>query len=429
MRIVKYPFGLLLVLFAAMFAEPSTYAFPSAANLAPVVGTKHSKAIKHHYIVVLHDTATQAARSSIKALVQHNGGTIDTEYTHVLEGFAATLPVRAVEALRSSPHVKYIEQDRNLTASIDPPSLTQRPSDTTQTSYVPWGLDRIDERDSDGKSSYEYAYIGSGVDVYVFDTGIYAGHSQFGERVQAGWNFISDSRTTTTTCNGHGTHVAGIIGGSYYGVAKGVRIYPVRVIDCAGDAPLSVLLNAANKVIYHHSTSGRPAVANMSLNDKDQAADDANANTASEAIKKLIDSGIMVVVSAGNNGTATNLPARVKPTGCYQPWHEKALIVGSIESNNARASSSNYGSCLTLFAPGANILSLGVSSNTSTATMSGTSMAAPHVTGAVALYLAHNPSASVDDVRNAIINNASINKVTSPGANSPNRLLFKPTDW
>ena len=268
-----------------------------------------------------------------------------------------------------------------------------------------WGLDRIDQRDLPLNGTYSYTTLAAGVHVYVIDTGIRSTHAEFGGRVSStGYTAISDGNGTND-CNGHGTHVAGTIGGATYGVAKGVTLHAVRVLNCSGSGSTSGVIAGVNWVTANHTA---PAVANMSLG--------GGASTAlDDAVRNSVASGVTYAVAAGNsNANACNSsPSRVS----------QALTVGSSTNTDARSSFSNFGTCVDVFAPGSNITSAWYTSNTATNTISGTSMASPHVAGAAALYLATDPSAPPSTVHAAVVDNASVNKLSSIGSGSPNRLL------
>ncbi|MDX2298504.1 MAG: S8 family peptidase, partial [Xanthomonadaceae bacterium] len=268
-----------------------------------------------------------------------------------------------------------------------------------------WGIDRVDQASLPLNGTYIYDTGAPSVRVYVIDTGILASHTQFGGRVVGGATAVSDGRGTSD-CNGHGTHVSGTIGGSTYGIAKSVTLVPVRVFGCTGGAANSTIIAGMDWVRTNHV---KPAVVNMSLGGP-------AASTIDTAANNLINAGVTVVVAAGNdNQDACNFsPARVA----------NAITVGSTTSTDARSSFSNFGSCLDLFAPGSSITSAWWTSTTATNTISGTSMASPHVAGAAALVLQGSPSASPATVRNTLVNKATLNKVTGAGTGSPNRLLF-----
>ncbi|HZG43267.1 MAG TPA: S8 family peptidase, partial [Longimicrobium sp.] len=296
-----------------------------------------------------------------------------------------------LNALRNNPNVDYIEQDARVQA-------------TATQSNATWGLDRVDQRALPLSGTYTYTPTGAGVNVYIIDTGIRLSHGDFGGRAVSGYDAVDGG--SADDCNGHGTHVAGTVGGSTYGVAKGAKLYAVRVLDCAGSGTNSGVIAGMDWVAQNHA---KPAAANMSLGGgASQATDD--------AIQRMVSAGVTVVVAAGNeNQNACNVsPARAA----------NAITVGSTTNTDARSSFSNWGSCVDIFAPGSSITSAWYTSTTATNTISGTSMASPHTAGVVALYLQDNPSATPAGVASALINNSTANKVTSAGTGSPNRLLY-----
>jgi subtilisin family serine protease len=318
------------------------------------------------------------------------GGNVKHVYQHALNGFAAEMSEQAAERLSEDFRVKFVEEDAEMTA------------DVTQNN-PPWGLDRIDQRNLPLNATYIYNWTGSGVRVYVIDTGIRTTHTQFGGRAS---NVFDAFGGNGSDCNGHGTHVSGTVGGSTYGVAKSALLRGVRVLNCSGSGSTSGVIAGVDWVTSNHIN---PAVANMSLGGGASSALDT-------AVTNLSNSGVPVAVAAGNSNTnaCTQSPARAA----------SAITVGSTTTTDARSSFSNFGTCLDLFAPGSGILSAWFSSDTATATLSGTSMASPHVAGVAALYKQANPSASSATVRNAIVNNATTNVVTNAGTGSPNRLLY-----
>lgn len=315
-------------------------------------------------------------------------------YSSALQGFAAQMTKAEATRLSRDAAVDFVEQDRTMQAFA------------TQTPTPSWGLDRIDQRDLPLNNSYTYPNTGAGVTAYVLDSGIRTTHADFGGRAVWGTNTTGDGNNTD--CNGHGTHVAGTVGGTAYGVAKGVRLVAVKVLNCAGSGSLSGVAAGVDWVTANH-TSG-PAVANMSL-----GATGSN-SVLEQAIRNSIVDGVTYSLASGNsNSNACNYtPARTA----------EAITVNASTRTDARASFSNYGTCTDIFAPGESITSAWYTSNTATNTISGTSMAAPHVAGAAALILGATPAATPAQVWNTMLANATPNKITNPGTGSPNRLLY-----
>jgi aqualysin 1 len=358
---------------------------------APIYGADSASAIPGRYIVVFKPGTPAANVSAAAENARGRGGQVDFVYESALSGFAGSFPEQALNGLRNNPNIEYIEADQVVTL------------DATQ-SPATWGLDRIDQRNLPLSNSYTYNFTGAGVTAYIIDTGIRFSHNEFGGRAISGFDSIDGG--SADDCNGHGTHVAGTVGGSVYGVAKGVTLIAVRVLNCSGSGTTSGVIAGVDWVTTHHTTG--KAVANMSLG--------GGASTSLDnAVKNSIADGVVYAVAAGNsNRDACRFsPARVP----------EAITVGATTSSDARASYSNFGSCLDLFAPGSSITSAWYTSNTATNTISGTSMAAPHVAGVAALYL-EGHSGTPQQVRDAIVNAATTNKVTNPGRNSPNRLLY-----
>ncbi|HUP59740.1 MAG TPA: S8 family peptidase [Thermoanaerobaculia bacterium] len=355
---------------------------------------RNSKAIKDQYIVVFKDNAVRDVPEAASEIAREHGGRLGHVYQRALQGFSIELSEGRARSLAKDSRVEYVEEDGEVRAEATQSNAT-------------WGLDRIDQRDLPLSGTYTYNYTGSGVKAYIIDTGILASHNEFGGRVIAGYTAISDGRGTTD-CNGHGTHVAGTVGGATYGVAKSVTLVPVRVLDCNGSGTNSGVIAGVDWVTSNHA-AGAPAVANMSLGGGASSALDT-------AVNNSINDGVTYAVASGNsNADACNYsPARVAA----------AITVNSSTSSDARSSFSNWGSCTDIFAPGSSITSAWYTSNTATNTISGTSMATPHVAGVAALYLQSNTSASPSTVWAAIRDSSTLNKITSAGSGSPNRLLY-----
>jgi serine protease len=309
-------------------------------------------------------------------------------YEAALNGFVASMTEAEALKLAEDADVELIEQDQVMEANVT------------------WGLDRIDQRSLPLNNVYSGGNgNGSGVHAYIIDTGIRTTHTEFTGRIGNGWDAVNND-SDPSDCNGHGTHVSGTVGGTTYGVAPGVTLHGVRVLNCAGSGSTSGVVAGIDWVTQNHIN---PAVANMSLG--------GGASTALDnAVTNSINSGVTYAVAAGNDGAnACN----------YSPARAAAAItVGATSNADAKASWSNYGSCLDIFAPGVSITSAWKTNNNSTNTISGTSMASPHVCGAAARYLSANPGASPSQVATALVNASTSGKVTSAGSGSPNRLLY-----
>jgi aqualysin 1 len=391
MRLNKFWIILIVMLLALSTAQPA-FAGGSSPRTAPIYGADSPSAIPGEYIIVFKPGSAGNGVAQVVAQARGKGASIHFVYTDALVGFAASLPEQALNGLIHNPNVEYIEVDQTIT--ID---ATQSPAT--------WGLDRIDQHALPLNNTYTYNFTGAGVNAYIIDTGILASHNEFGGRASVAYDSVGDGRNGVD-CNGHGTHVAGTVGGTTYGVAKGATLYAVRVLNCSGSGTTSGVIAGINWVTSNHKD---PAVANMSLG--------GNTSTSLDtAVTNSINAGVTYAIAAGNNNkdACRYSPARV-PT---------ALTVGATTSTDARASYSNYGSCVDLFAPGSSITSAWIGSNTATNTISGTSMATPHVTGVAALYLQAHPSATPATVATALKSGATPNVVTNAGRGSPNLLLY-----
>jgi subtilisin family serine protease len=383
----------LLSLLVLVLALPVLAGGPKKAKLL-----KKERPVKDRYIVVLEDRVADV-EAVADELVTKSRGRKDHIYAKAIKGFSANLSEKAALELAADPRVKYVEEDGVVSISA------------TQTGAT-WGLDRIDQRDRPLNSTYVYNATGAGVKAYIIDTGINVAHNDFGGRAINGFDAV-DNALPAADCNGHGTHVAGTVGGTTWGVAKGVTLVAVRVLDCSGNGTDSGVIAGINWVTSDHA-AGQPAVANMSLGGGvSQALDD--------AVNASINDGVTYALAAGNGDIFGN-----PQNACnYSPARvANGITVGSTTSSDARSSFSNYGTCVDIFAPGSSITSAWYSSNTATNTISGTSMATPHVAGAIALYLQGNTTATPATIASTFIANSTLNKVTNPLTGSPNRLLY-----
>jgi subtilisin family serine protease len=379
--------ALAAVLGVAMLSTP-------AQAEGSIVGAGRPDAVAGSYIVVLRDTVgVQSVGATASSLAGRHGGTVDFTYTAALHGFSVKVSESGARRIAADPAVAYVEQDVYVHAAdtqLNPPS---------------YGLDRVDQRNLPLDNSYTFpTNAASNVHAYIIDTGIRFTHTTFGGRATSGFDAIDGG--SADDCNGHGTHVSGTVGGREYGIAKSVQLVGVRVLDCNGSGTSAQVVAGINWVTQNRIL---PAVANMSLGGGVDTSID-------NAVNNSIAAGVTYAIAAGNsNADACNFsPARVPA----------AITVGATDRTDLRASFSNFGTCLDIFAPGVNITSSWMTSDTATNTISGTSMATPHVTGGAALIASANPGFTPQQVRDTMISNATTGVVGSPGTGSPNRLLF-----
>ena len=349
---------------------------------------------KVRYILRFRDDVDAA--SAAGNIAKANKGSVNRTFSKVVNGATITVPAKAINGIKRNPNVLAVEED--FVIKLDPTSVVQQLNPT-------WGLDRIDQRTLPLNGSFGAPSAASSTLVYVIDTGVLGTHSDFGGRVAGGFDAIA-SGNGWNDCNGHGTHVAGTVGGATYGVAKLTTIVPVRVLDCAGSGTISGVIAGLDWVAGRH-VAGQLAVANMSLGG-------GASSTLDSAVNNLINRGVAVVVAAGNsNADACNSsPARVPA----------AITVAATTSTDSRASYSNFGTCVDVFAPGSSVTSAWYTSTSATATLSGTSMASPHVAGIAAVALAVNGTQTPAQLAAAISASATPDVVLSTGAGSPNLL-------
>lgn len=392
--------ALLLGTLAACQAEIGS----SEDDLAPLLGAESESAIAGEYIVVLKEDSRPGLVSDLIGQVNLlPGNKLNHEYSS-FRGFSAALTDETLDEIRRNPEVDYVEVDQVVSLN------TVHNTNGVFTNFNIAGLDRIDQRARPLNFQFnDQNRVGTGVHVYVLDTGIRSTHGEFVGRIGNGFTAINDGRGAED-CNDHGSHVASIIGGSNVGVARGVTLHAVRVLGCTGSGSISGIVAGMDFARTDCATKPGPCVANLSLG--------GGASTALDnAVNNAINAGVTVVVAAGNeNQNACNVsPARVT----------NAITVGATSpSTDARASFSNFGSCLDIFAPGVGIPGAASTSDGAYVAFDGTSQAAPHVAGVVAGFLGVNPTRTPAQVRTALVNSSTTNVVTNRGTNSPNRLLF-----
>ena len=396
--------GLLTVTLAACqdSMAPSSNAIRGPSGSAAHEAQNSGGQIPGEYIVVFNDDVKDIPGQA-KGLVNANAGTLHFTFTDAVHGFSAHLSPQAAQAIENNPNVAYVEQDQTVAAAGFGGAGVQDPA-------WEWGLDRIDQRGAVLDTSYSWMNDGAGVVVYILDTGVRISHQEFGGRASYGADLVNG--TSADDCNGHGTHMAGKVAGSYYGVAKGASIVSVRVLDCSGVSSASVTVAGLDWVVRNHAPL---SVANLSFAGGLSSA-------VNQAVSSAIAAGITVVAAAGDNG--------MPPDACqYSPSSATdAITVGAMRPGDLMAGFSNYGPCVDLFAPGWQVVSAWWTGDNIVWQLDGSSSAAAHVSGAAAIYLAMHPSATPGDVANGIMTASTQNALGGLGANTVNRLLFA-GDW
>ncbi len=383
--------GLLVSALAACSDLPQPSAPTAALQPTAAALSKGGVPIPNSYIVVFRDNVQDVDGTS-DDIAATSGGKVNYKYKSALKGIAINLSAAQAAALASDPRVAYVEQDQTMTIS-------------TVQSGATWGIDRIDQRSLPLSGTYVYNADGTGVTVYIIDTGINFTHTEYAGRASTGIDEVT-AGGTATDCNGHGSHVSGTVGGTTYGVAKNVKLVAVRVLDCNGSGSTSGVIAGIDWVTANRVL---PAAANMSLGG-------GFSSTLNAAVDRSTAAGVTYAIAAGNSSAdACNSSPSSAST---------SITVGATDISDAFASFSNFGSCVHILGPGVNITSAWIGSNTATNTISGTSMATPHVAGTAALYLQVNPSATPSAVRSALTSNATPNVISGVPAATPNLLLY-----
>lgn len=390
---------------AALAATVSLSLSPAHAGTSgPAPLLARAEAVPGSYLVVLRPSVSTATASAAFAQAVDLGGSVAHRYSHVLDGFAATLSDDAVEALRRNPSVAYIEPDavwhRDTAVALQD---TQTPPDGA------WGLDRVDQRTLPLSTTYTYTSTGEGVNAYIIDSGIRDTHEDFGGRAEGVLDLVGDGMGTAD-CTGHGTPIAGMIGGASYGVAKDVQLKAVRIWACDGTSTTATIVAAMDWVAANHVD---PAVVNLSLNGPQTASLD-------QAMAGLINAGVPTVHSAGNN---------MRNACDFSPRHPDAVTVGGMEltvTGERKRGLSNGGPCVDLHAPGAALRGPAGTGDTAVSELrNGTSYAAPHVVGIIARHLQNNPGLTPQQAQALVVSQATagqLDPATLDGA--PNLIAY-----
>ncbi|WP_084472083.1 S8 family peptidase [Haloglycomyces albus] len=377
----------------------TAFAQGSSDEAVEVLGTDSPGTVSNSYIAVFDEEAPKGKKKLselAEGIVADKADDLDHLYHSSLRGFSFSGNESQAEEVAAHPDVDYVDTVREMEST-----------DTTQSNPPNWGTDRLDQNDLPLDDAYSYPdNAGSGATVYVLDTGINPDHNEFGNRASMGPSFADED--DSTDCHGHGTHVSGTSVGSDYGVAKGADVVGVQVLGCDGYGSTDGIIAAIDWVTEY---GDRPAVINMSLGGPSGGEDQAYQDSVSNAVAN----GVTVVAAAGNDGddACNYTPAKF----------DNVITVANSNQNDARYTgygTSNYGTCVDVFGPGTDILSAAHDSNTEVTSMTGTSMASPHVAGVVAVYLGENPNATPAQATSAVLDNATADTLTDVGTGSPN---------